>query len=583
MGSLPLVCSILFCMENDLSYEVGQNLRRLRQARGLTLSGLAAKAGVAKSLLHALEAGHANPTLATLWALAQALEAPFGELVQARPVGEEGAMVQLIEQTQGRAGERLEVYRMDLLPRSERWAEAHEPRLRERVIGLKGRARVGPPPGREVGPGEVVEFSGDEPHVYASEEGASLLVFLHYPLLPRPKGEAGSPEKASLALREVSLGVGGLALEGRWLAPGFQEGVFVRWSGNRTYLFGLPLPPLPRLEGQGLLGEALALLHAPVEDLRPYQQSPSLLLRTLAWEGLLLKGEVADPAPLLLKTAHFPASSEEGEWESRISVDRYAQVELLHPGYARQPLFLAYCLQAAGLEGGRFLDVGTGPGHHLLLLLELLPHLEPVAVEPSPASRQALTQLLPGVEVWPEDFTLLPTEETFPLMVCVGASHHMSTWRLLEKAYRLLRPGGLLAVVDEFLSPFATQEERARNLVLHHTAYLLPFPLEEPEALWALRLLALQGEPRGLRRLAEEALQGLGARFDPLAAFARLELQALVAGLDYEVETKTYPRRFLELAFAVGFELERHQRLFATHGSRSWDGGTHLFLLRRPR
>ena len=233
--------------------------------------------------------------------------------------------------------------------------------------------------------------------------------------------------------------------------------------------------------------------------------------------------------------------------------------------------------------GGPFLDVGTGPGHHLLLLLELLPHLEPVAVEPSPASRQALAQLIPGVEVLPEDFTLLDPEETFPLIVCVGASHHMSTWRFLEKAYRLLRPGGLLAVADEFLRPFTTREERARNLVLHHTAYLLPFPLEETEALWALRLLALQGESRGLRALAEEALQDLETRSDAFATFARLELQALLAGLDYEVETKTYPRRFLELTFAVGFELEHHHRLFATHGRGSWDGGTHLFLLRRPK
>ncbi|RTH05507.1 methyltransferase [Thermus scotoductus] len=570
-------------MKNNPFYEVGENLRRLRQAKGLTLSGLAAKAGVAKSLLHALEAGHANPTLATLWALAQALEVSFGELVQARPVGDEGVMVQLIEQTRGQSGERLEVYRMDLSPGSVRLAEAHERGLRERVIGLRGKAAVGPLPGREVGPGEEVEFAGDEPHVYASEEGASLLVFLHYPPVPRPRGEAGSPEKASLVLREVSLGVEGLALEGRWLTPGLQEGVFVRWGANRTYLFSLPLAPLPRLEGQGLLGEALALLHAPAEDLRSYGGSPSLLLRTLAWEGLLLRGEVADPASLLFHITKSPGgSSQEGGWEDRISVDLYAQVELLHPGYAKQPLFLAYEVEAAGLRRGRFLDVGTGPGHHLLLLLELLPHLEPVAVEPSPASRQALAQLLPGVEVLPEDFTLLDLEESFPLIVCVGASHHMSTWRFLEKAYRLLRPGGLLAVADEFLRPFTTREERTRNLLLHHTAYLLPFPLEL-EALWALRLVALRGESRGLRALAEEAWQDLETHSDPFAAFARLELQALLAGLDYEVETKTHPRRFLELALSVGFALERHHRLFATHGSGSWGGGTHLFLLRRPR
>nr|WP_240307655.1 class I SAM-dependent methyltransferase [Thermus caldifontis] len=472
---------------------------------------------------------------------------------------------------------------MDLYPHSLRHAEPHEAGIRERVIGLKGKARVGPPPGKEVGPGEEADFSGDVPHLYASEEGASLLVFLHYPPVSWPKGEPGSEEKASLALREVGLGVGGMVLEGRWLAPGFREGVFVRWGGSRTYLFSLPLAPLPRLTGQGLLGEAFALLHAPREDLRFYQRSSSLLLHALAWEGLLLKGEVADPTPLLIKTPQpFPGSSVEGGWENRISVDLYAQVELLHPGYARQLLYLAHGLQAVDLTAERFLDVGTGPGHHLLLLLELLPHLKPVAVEPSLASRQALAQLLPWVEVLPVDFTMLETGEAFSLVLSVGSSHHMSTWNFLDRAYRLLRPGGVLAVADEFVSPFATREERVRNLVLHHTAYLVPFPLEDCEALWALRILALQGETKGLRRLVEEALQEMRVRPGPLASFASLELQALLAGLDYEVETKTSAKRFLELALAVGFQVEQHFRLFATHGSSSWDGGTHLFVLRRP-
>lgn len=570
-------------MEDNMSYKIGQRLQRLRQARGLTLSGLAAKAGVARSLIYALEAGKANPTLATLWALAQALEVSFSELVQTQPVAEEGVAVQLIERTREPGGGTLEVYRMDLYPHSLRYAEPHEAGIRERVIGLRGKARVGPPPGKEVGPGEEVDFPGDVPHLYASEEGASLLVFLHYPPVSWPKGELGSEEKASLALREVGLGVGGLVLEGRWLAPGFREGVFVRWGGSHTYFFSLPFAPLPRLTGRGLLGEAFALLRAPVEDLRSHRESASLLLRALAWEGLLLKGEVADPAPLLMETPQpISKSVEESAWESRIAVDLYAQVELLHPGYARQVLFLAYGLDAAGLGEERFLDVGTGPGHHLRLLWELLPHLKPVAVEPSLASREVLAQSLPRVEVLPVDFTMLEIEEAFTLVLSVGSSHHMSTWNFLDKAYRLLRPGGLLAVADEFVSPFATREERVRNLVLHHTAYLVPFPLEDCEALWALRILALQGETRGLRRLAEEALREIQTCSGPLASFASLELQALLAGLDYEVETKTFAKRFLELALAVGFQVEQHLRLFATHGSSSWGGGTHLFFLRRP-
>ncbi|MFN3179137.1 MAG: helix-turn-helix domain-containing protein, partial [Thermus sp.] len=140
-------------MEDSIAYYVGHNLRRLRQAKGLTLSGLAAKAGVARSLIYALESGKANPTLATLWALAQALEVPFSDLVQTQPVAEEGVVVQLIERTREPGGGLMEVYRMDLYPNSLRHAGAHEAGLRERVIGLRGRARVGPPPGKEVAPG----------------------------------------------------------------------------------------------------------------------------------------------------------------------------------------------------------------------------------------------------------------------------------------------------------------------------------------------------------------------------------------------------------------------------------------------
>ncbi|WP_244668572.1 hypothetical protein, partial [Brucella melitensis] len=42
--------------------------------------------------------------------------------------------------------------------------------------------------------------------------------------------------------------------------------------------------------------------------------------------------------------------------------------------------------------------------------------------------------------------------------------------------------------------------------------------------------------------------------------------QALVAGLDYEVEQKTYPARFVSLAESSGFSLLQHRRIYATQG-----------------
>ncbi|RYD88306.1 MAG: DNA-binding protein, partial [Sphingobacteriales bacterium] len=87
------------------------------------------------------------------------------------------------------------------------------------------------------------------------------------------------------------------------------------------------------------------------------------------------------------------------------------------------------------------------------------------------------------------------------------------------------------------------------------------------------------------RKLLEEirALDLPSALSDPLIAFYRLhflELEALVAGLDYEVEQKTHPRCFQDLANTAGFEVLRHSRLYATAGRSEWDAGTHLFVLK---
>jgi hypothetical protein len=64
--------------------------------------------------------------------------------------------------------------------------------------------------------------------------------------------------------------------------------------------------------------------------------------------------------------------------------------------------------------------------------------------------------------------------------------------------------------------------------------------------------------------------------------FYWLELQAMVAGFDYEVERKTFARRFAGLAALAGLELVRHRRVFATVGQDDWGGGTHVFAFRKP-
>lgn len=60
---------------------VSSNIRQLRQHRGMSLDDLSGRAGIAKSSASQLENGHSNPTLATLVAVADALEVSVHDLL----------------------------------------------------------------------------------------------------------------------------------------------------------------------------------------------------------------------------------------------------------------------------------------------------------------------------------------------------------------------------------------------------------------------------------------------------------------------------------------------------------------------
>ena len=60
---------------------VGDTLAALRQAQSLSLDELSRKAGVSKSMLSQIERAQANPTVAVVWRLANALDVPMGDLL----------------------------------------------------------------------------------------------------------------------------------------------------------------------------------------------------------------------------------------------------------------------------------------------------------------------------------------------------------------------------------------------------------------------------------------------------------------------------------------------------------------------
>lgn len=65
----------------DMRKLVGRNFARLRRAKGLTQEQVEERSGLSQQYLSGLERGRRNPTVITLYELAQALEVSHVELV----------------------------------------------------------------------------------------------------------------------------------------------------------------------------------------------------------------------------------------------------------------------------------------------------------------------------------------------------------------------------------------------------------------------------------------------------------------------------------------------------------------------
>lgn len=175
---------------------VAANIRRLRERGRLSLSELAVRAGLAKSTLSQLEAGHANPSVETLWAVAAALGVPFGQLISLEPadvrvvragdgtrVGAEGSPFEarLLAASTRRGAH--ELYVLEAEPGPPREAASHLPGLVEHLYVVRGAMETGPVEAPvELTAGDLASFAGDVPHLYrALVPGTVAVLVMDYP------------------------------------------------------------------------------------------------------------------------------------------------------------------------------------------------------------------------------------------------------------------------------------------------------------------------------------------------------------------------------------------------------------------
>lgn len=171
---------------------IARAISREREAAGLSLSALAARAGLAKSTLSQLEAGKGNPNVETLWAIATALEIPFSALFET--ASETRALVRATEGTalssdsagfsavlldKSSPDRRRDLYRLLLQPGAVRHAAAHPRGTVEHALVITGRVRLGPEGALEdLGPGDYYRFMGDLPHSYVALDAPALVALV---------------------------------------------------------------------------------------------------------------------------------------------------------------------------------------------------------------------------------------------------------------------------------------------------------------------------------------------------------------------------------------------------------------------
>ncbi|MBB6217770.1 transcriptional regulator with XRE-family HTH domain [Anaerosolibacter carboniphilus] len=159
---------------------VGENVRKIRNSRDLTIEKLAEITGVSKSMLGQIERGEANPTITTVWKIANGLKVPFTALIEL-PETEvrviDKSQVAMIVSEDGLyectpffpfdSKNNLEMYEITLRPACKASGEPHPKGTMEYIIVFDGEVMI--EHGNQIDKvkkDQAIKFSADTAHCY---------------------------------------------------------------------------------------------------------------------------------------------------------------------------------------------------------------------------------------------------------------------------------------------------------------------------------------------------------------------------------------------------------------------------------
>jgi XRE family transcriptional regulator, regulator of sulfur utilization len=160
---------------------IGKNIQAFRKKLQYTLDVLAEKSGVSKAMLSQIESDKVNPTIATVWKIAQGLGVEINELLKGGSVtqrkftvtrmntitqlntDEEGVHIKVLSPIS--MVEDLEMYYVTIQPGSALRSGAHFPNTVEFLTIIKGSVRVtAGDNSSELQPGDFISYHCDVAH-----------------------------------------------------------------------------------------------------------------------------------------------------------------------------------------------------------------------------------------------------------------------------------------------------------------------------------------------------------------------------------------------------------------------------------
>lgn len=182
-----------------ISKIIGNNLARIRKARGLSLDKVAEQTEVSKPMLGQIERGESNPSIATVWKIVNGLHVPFTELLtekkteielvrsrEAIPIIDDEIGVTVYPLFSFQQDRRFEIFFVTLNANSSYPSEPHDDGSEEYVLMLQGTLEVGVGEAfRALSAGDVLKFQADQRHIYRniSNQAVSFYSIVYYAVM----------------------------------------------------------------------------------------------------------------------------------------------------------------------------------------------------------------------------------------------------------------------------------------------------------------------------------------------------------------------------------------------------------------